>query len=267
VAVDLSDSRVLLTGATGGIGHAIARTLCAQGAHVVLSGRRPEVLAELESELGDHVSGIAADLADPSEVARLAQEAGPVDVLVANAALPATGTLESFSDVEIDRALNINLRAPMQLARALLPAMREKGSGQIVLISSLSGKIATPTSSVYCATKFGLRGFGFALHEELRGTGVGATTVFPGFIRDAGMFADSGVKLSHGLRSRSPQQVADAVLKAIRKNPAEIDVAPFTMRAGARIFTAAPSIGSAISRAFGGDRIAAAVAAGQRDKR
>lgn len=267
MAVDLSDSRVLLTGATGGIGHAIAHTLHAQGAHLVLSGRRPDALAELERELGDHATVIAAELADPSEVARLAQEAGPVDVLVANAALPATGMLESFSDVEIDRALNINLRAPMQLARALLPAMRERGSGQIVLISSLSGKIPTPTSSVYCATKFGLRGFGFALHEELRGTGVGVTTVFPGFVRDAGMFVDSGAKVPWTLGTRSPQQVADAVLEAIRKNRAEINVAPVSMRAGARIFAAAPSLGSAISRVFGGDRIAAAVAAGQRDKR
>jgi uncharacterized protein len=267
VAVDLSQSRVLLTGATGGIGHAIARTLHAQGAHVVLSGRRPEVLAELERELGDRVTGIVADLADPGELPRLVAEANRIDVLVANAALPATGLLESFSDAEIDRALNINLRAPMQLTRALLPGMRERGSGQVVLISSLSGKIATPTSSVYCATKFGLRGFGYAIHEELRGSGVGATTIYPGFIRDAGMFADSGAKVRRGLGTSSPQDVADAVLHAVRKNPAEIDVAPLSMRAGARLFTTAPSIGSALSRALGGDRIAASVAAGQRDKR
>ena len=96
---------------------------------------------------------------------------------------------------------------------------------------------------------------------------MGATTVFPGFVRDAGMFVDSGAKVPRTLGTSSPQQVADAVLEAIRKNRAEINVAPISMRAGARIFAAAPSLGSAISRAFGGDRIAAAVAAGQRDKR
>ena len=85
----------------------------------------------------------------------------------------------------------MNLRAPVQLARALLPGMRERGSGHLVFISSLSGKMASAGASIYNATKFGLRGFGFALNEELRGTGVGSTTVFPGFIRDAGMFADS----------------------------------------------------------------------------
>ena len=97
---------------------------------------------------------------------------------------------------------------------------------------------------------------------------MGVTTVFPGFIRDAGMFADSGVKLPHGRRhelARARRGRRDRGRS--RRTAAEIDVAPFSMRAGARIFTAAPSIGSAISRAFGGDRIAAAVADGQRDKR
>ena len=146
--------------------------------------------------------------------------------------------------------------------------MRERGAGQIVLISSLSGKIASARASIYCATKFGLRGFGFALHEELRGTGVGATTVFPGFIRDAGMFADSGVKLPRGVGTRTPEEVAKAVIEGIEKNRAEIDVAPFSMRSGARLFGVAPaSIGRRSTARLGGDRIAAAVAEGQRDKR
>jgi len=149
----------------------------------------------------------------------------------------------------------------------VLPGMLERAKGQIVLISSLSGKIATASSTVYCATKFGLRGFGYALHEEVQGSGVGVTTVFPGFIRDAGMFADSGAKLPPGLGTSSPQDVANAVVRAIEQDKREIDVAPLTMRSGARIFAAAPSVGSAISRALGGGRIAANVAKGQQDKR
>ena len=101
-------------------------------------------------------------------------------MLVANAALPAAGRLDSFTAQEIDRALDVNLRAPMQLTRALVPAMVERGTGHVVLISSLSGKVASAGASIYSATKFGLRGFGFSLNEELRGTGVGVTTVFPG---------------------------------------------------------------------------------------
>jgi len=265
--VRLEDSRVLLTGATGGIGAAIAHALDERGARVILSGRRAEVLAALKAELGGRPDVMTADLGASDGPFALAAEAGQIDVLVANAALPGTGDLESFGAEEIDRVLNVNLRTPIQLARALLPAMRERGTGHIVLISSISGKIASPHSSVYCATKFGLRGFGFALHEELRSAGVGVTTVFPGFVRDAGMFVDSGAKLMPGMGTSSPHEVAQAVIKGIKKNKAEIDVAPIAMRSGTRIFTAAPSLGAALSRVLGGWKIAASVAAGQRDKR
>ncbi len=234
---------------------------------MILSGRRAEVLAALKAELGGRPDVMTADLGASDGPFALAAEAGQIDVLVANAALPGTGDLESFGAEEIDRVLNVNLRTPIQLARALLPAMRERGTGHIVLISSISGKIASPHSSVYCATKFGLRGFGFALHEELRSAGVGVTTVFPGFVRDAGMFVDSGAKLMPGMGTSSPHEVAQAVIKGIKKNKAEIDVAPIAMRSGTRIFTAAPSLGAALSRVLGGWKIAASVAAGQRDKR
>jgi short-subunit dehydrogenase len=263
--VRLEDSTVLLTGATGGIGHAIARALHGRGARMVITGRRAEALRDLERELGDRVDVEVADLCERADVARLAER--DVDVLVANAALPATGRLESFGPEEIDRALDVNLRAPLQLTRSLVPKLVARGSGHVVLISSLSGKVATAHSSVYCATKFGLRGFGYALHEELLDAGVGVSTIFPGFIREAGMFADSGAKLGPGIGTSSPADVADAVLEAIDTNKPEIDVAPLSMRSGVRIFTFAPSVGAKISRALGGNKIAAAVAAGQRDKR
>ncbi len=92
----------------------------------------------------------------------LVERAGRVDVLVANAALPGSGWLDSFSPDEIDRALDVNLRAPMQLARALTPPMVERGSGHIVFVSSMSGKIANAGGTVYSATKFGMRGFAAA---------------------------------------------------------------------------------------------------------
>ena len=132
MSVRLNASRVLLTGATGGIGEAIARTLHGGGAHVVLSGRRLDVLERLRGELGERAEVMTADLADSADVMRLASAAQPVDVLIANAALPGTGRLDSFSDEEIDRTLDINLRAPIQLARALTPAMIERGAGHVV---------------------------------------------------------------------------------------------------------------------------------------
>jgi short-subunit dehydrogenase len=265
--VRLENSRVLLTGASGGIGATIARTLHARGAHLILSGRKVEALERLRGDLGERVEVIAADLAQVGEVMRLAAEVQPVDVLVANAGLPGTGRLDDFSHEEIDHTLNVNLRAPMHLARELVPPMLQRGVGHVVLVSSLAGKIPAPESSVYCATKFGLRGFGYSLNVELRGTGVGVTTVFPGFVREAGLFVDSGVKLPPGIGTSSPQEVADAVVSGIEKDKAEIDVAPIGMRSSARLFGAAPSLVVAVGRRLGGARLAAAVAEGQRDKR
>jgi short-subunit dehydrogenase len=258
---------VLLTGASGGIGNTIARTLHARGAHLILSGRKTEALERLKADLGERADVIQADLVHEEDVMRLAAEAQPVDVLVANAGLPGTGRLDDFSHDEIDHTLNVNLRAPMHLTRELLPPMLQRGNGHVVLVGSLAGKIPAPESSVYCATKFGLRGFGYSLNVELRGSGVGVTTVFPGFVREAGLFVESGVKLPPGIGTSSPQDVADAVVEGIEQDRAEIDVAPIAMRTSARLFGAAPPLVVAAGRRLGGPRLAAAVAAGQRDKR
>jgi short-subunit dehydrogenase len=265
VSVELQGSTALVTGATGGIGQAIVRALHARGATVIASGRQRALLEDLAREL-DRVEPLVADLSDAAQVAALVF-GRRIDVLVANAALPASGRLDTFSSEEIDRALDVNLRAPVQMARALVPGMIERGAGHLVFISSLSGKFASAGASVYNATKFGLRGFGFALNEDLRGTGVGATTVFPGFIREAGMFADSGVKLPRGVGTRTPDDVARAVIRGIEKNRAEIDVAPLSLASGARLFGSAPRLVAAINRRPGSDPLADAIAEGQRDKR
>ena len=191
-----------------------------------------EALEQLAAALGDRPRVLAADLADARGAAALAERAGAVDVLVANAALPASGPIVDFTPEQIDRALDVNLRAPIQLARALVPGMVERGGGHVVLVSSLSGKLASVGSSLYSAGKFGLRGFAAGLREDLHGTGVGVTVVFPGFISDAGMLADSGVRLPRWVGTRKPEQVADAVVKGIEDGRAEIDVAPLSLRAG-----------------------------------
>ena len=144
----LDGASVLLTGASGGIGNAIARALAERGATVKLSARRADVLEELRDQLGGSAEVLPADLADRTSMAGLIEQAGEVDVLVANAGLPATGSLESFSPEEIDRAIDVNLRGPLQLARALVPGMTQRGHGHLVLISSISGKVASPNSSI-----------------------------------------------------------------------------------------------------------------------
>src|SRR5207302_9682435 len=134
-----------------------------------------------------------------------------------------------FTVDQVDRALDVNLRAPIILARALSPAMIASGHGHMVFISSLAGKAATAGAALYNATKFGLRGFASALRADLRPSGVGVSAVFPGFISDAGMFADSGAELPRGIGTRSPQEVARAVVTAIERDRAEADVAPLAM--------------------------------------
>jgi uncharacterized protein len=262
--VSLLSGNVLITGATGGIGHAIARAFKAQGAQLVLSGRRVDVLEPLAAELGART--IAADLAIRSDVERLAAEAGDVDVLVANAALPASGRLLEMSQSQIDTMIEVNLSAQIALTRLLAPAMVSRGRGHLVFISSLSGKAASPSASMYNATKFGLRGFALGIREDLQAAGVGASVVLPGFIRDAGMFHDSGTKLPAGVGTRTPEQVAEGVLSAIRRNRAEVVVAPIALRLGADFAGLAPGIAATFQRVAGGARIATDLASNQTDK-
>jgi short-subunit dehydrogenase len=263
--VNLAGRSVLLTGATGGLGHAIARRLRAAGAELVLTGRRADLLAPLAAET--HARSLAVDLADADAVERLAEDCAGVDVLVSNAGLPGSGLLSSFSVEEIDRALAVNLRAPMVLARRLVEAMVERRSGHLVFMSSLAGKVGTPRSPVYSATKFGLRGFAQSMREDLRPAGVGVSAIFPGFVRDAGMFHDTGAKLPAGVGTVSPEAVADAVVRAIERNRGEVDVAPAGLRAGAKAAGLAPDLAATVSRRLGGQRIAEDHVSAQTTKR
>jgi uncharacterized protein len=265
--VHLDGATALLTGATGGIGRAIAGALEAQGARVLLTGRRADRLEELRVGLGDKAECLPADLAESGAAEELAGRAGAVDVLVANAGLPASGRLDGFTPAEIDRALDVNLRAPMQLTRELLPGMLERGRGHLVYVSSLSGKVASTCSSVYSATKFGLRGFAAGLREDLHLSGVGVTVVFPGFVRDAGMFADSGARLPSWVGTVTPEEVAEAVVSGVERGRAEVDVAPLSLRAGTLAGSLAPVTAARVQRRLGSDRIARAIADRQRAKR
>ena len=266
-AVQIAGHRALVTGATGGIGQAIAKALHARGAHVVVTGRRAEVLEQLAAELGERVDVVAADLSSTQSARDLADRVAPMDILVANAAKPGSGRVDDYSPDEMDAAIDVNLRAPMQLARALVSAMVERGGGHLVFVSSISGKVALGGSGVYSATKFGIRGFAFGLRQDLLGTGVGVTTVFPGFISDAGMFADTGLGLPRGSGSRSAGDVAAAVVKGIERDRAEIDVAALPQRSGGWLWPLAPSLVAAMSRRAGADRLAEQMSEAQRSKR
>jgi short-subunit dehydrogenase len=263
--MNLAGQTALVTGASGGLGQAIARALAARGARLVLTARRAEVLESLADELGGRA--LASDLADRTAVGRLVDEAGPVDVLVANAGIPGSGRIESFSVEQIDRALDVNLRAPMLLARLMCEDMAERGGGHIVFVSSLNGKAATAGSSIYSATKFGLRGFAMGLREDLRPRGVGVSTVFPGFIRDAGMFHESGARLPSYIGTKTPEDVGRAVVNAIERDRSEVDVAPLGLRLGTAFAGLAPEVAATVQRKFGAAELAKQFEDGQRAKR
>lgn len=270
--MEIAGKRVLLTGATGGIGRAIARSLAERGASVVLSSRKEEELEELAESLpgGGHAV-VVSDLAEPGAAERLAAEAsagGPIDILVANAGLPGSGHISSFSPEEVTRAVRVNLESPLILAHALLPAMVERHGGHLLFVSSLAGKAPSPRASIYNATKFGLRGFALALREDLAGdrSGVGVSVVMPGFIRDAGMFADAGGKAPPGVGTSSPEDVAAGVVKAIEHDKAEVAVAPIQQRAMAHFAHWFPAIAVRAQRG-GGTKVAERIARGQSDKR
>ncbi len=210
---------------------------------------------------------VVADLALDGSADRLVAEAGEVDVLVANAGLPATGKLESFSEQEMSRALRVNLEAPMRMARALVPALLQRGEGQLVFVASLAGKSPAPLSSIYNATKFGLRGFALGLRCDLDGTGVGVSLVSPGFVREAGLFADAGAPPPPGLGTTTPRKVAAAVVRAIEHDKQEVAVAPMRQRALAHFALATPSIAVRVNSGGTAHKSASSLAQGQVDKR
>lgn len=268
--MDLTGRRALLTGATGGLGRATAEALAGRGAHVILSSRKAAELEKIAATLpGKGHATAPADLAEPGAAEQLAADAvdvGDVDILIANAGLPGTGRMEDLSVEEINSGLRVNLEAPIQLAKALAPAMKERGSGHLVFVASLSGKAASPRSSIYNATKFGLRGFALALRMDLHGSGVGVSIVSPGFIRDAGMFANSGAKPPPGFGTSSPEQVAEGVLRAIDRDKAEVAVAPLRQRAMSHFALFSPGLSGRAQSGSAGQKAAAAVADGHKKR-
>ena len=176
-----ADARVLLTGATGGIGQVMAATLLQAGASVMLVGRSEYRLSALREDLAarlktpaDHIACQAADLLDTDSLAGLAHTAAAwgVNVVVHNAGVPSFGPLAAVDPGEIARVLHTNLLAPMLLTQSLLPHLHRQKRAQVICVGSTLGSIGLPGFSVYGASKFGLRGFAEALRRELADTAV-----------------------------------------------------------------------------------------------
>ena len=186
---DLTGKSALVTGATGGIGAAIARALHAQGARVALTGRREAELAALAAELGERAFVAAADLSDPAAPAVLVEKVeaafGGLDILVNNAGLTRDGLALRMGDKDWSDVIEVDLTAPFRLARASLRGMMKRRSGRIISIASIVGVTGNPGQANYAAAKAGLIGMSKALAQEVAPRGVTVNVVAPGFIRTA----------------------------------------------------------------------------------
>jgi NAD(P)-dependent dehydrogenase (short-subunit alcohol dehydrogenase family) len=184
----MSDSRVwMVTGASSGFGREIASAALARGDRVVATARR----AESVSDLGDGVLGLALDVTDSGQrqaaVAAALERFGRIDVLVNNAGRTQVGAVEETSEEELRDLFELHFFGPAALTQAVLPGMRERGSGAIVQMSSVGGHTSAPGFGAYCATKFAIEGLTQALHEEVAGFGIRTLIVEPGAFR-TGLF-------------------------------------------------------------------------------
>src|SRR5262245_29869581 len=186
---DLTGKKALVTGATGGIGEAIARVLHAQGAVVGLHGTRVEKLESLAADLGDRVKLFPADLTKRDEVKALGQKAeadlGGVDILVNNAGITKDGLFVRMSDADWDSVLEVNLAAVFRLTRELTHPMMRRRFGRIINITSVVGVTGNPGQANYCASKAGMVGFSKSLAQEIATRNVTVNCVAPGFTESA----------------------------------------------------------------------------------
>jgi short-subunit dehydrogenase len=266
--MELSGARVLITGASGGLGAAAARELARRGARLIISGRNTQRLeAVLETLAGEGHEAFAADLTEHQASERLVAAAEPIDVFVSSAGHPASGWLREYRDEQLARALKVNLEAPMQIARLLTPGLVERGRGHLVFVSSMAGKVPSPGLSIYCATKFGLRGFALALATELPAVGVGVSVICPGFVDDVGMFADSGAEIPPGVGSTSAADVARQIVDAVVRRKQEVVVAPRRHRVISHAALVAPRLWRPALSGRAAVRTAQQIAAGQMHKR
>lgn len=237
-------SRVaLVTGASAGIGAAIARSLARRGWNLVLAARRMDLLHELAQELSASVEGprflpLRMDVADldsiSSGVAAVQGEFSHLDVLVNNSGVGSLDWHENHDPVaDIAASVQVNLLGAMQLTRAVLPGMLERGTGHIINIASVASWVGLPMYSVYAATKFGLRGYSEALRREVEPRGVRVSVVYPGPVRTgfaAGSAASRRKRLrTPGFLTLDPEAVGEAVAR-LAERPRRSLVIPGVMR-------------------------------------
>lgn len=242
----------LVTGGSSGIGAATARRLAAAGASVLIAGRDADRLTAVAKGTGG--TALAADLAAPDGPAILAeavrQAAGGIDILVNNAGLGWAGPLAEIDPGKLSELVTVNLTAPMQLTRLLLPGMVERGKGRVVFISSIAAVTGVRGEAVYAATKAGLGAFAESIAYEMNGHGIGVCVVIPGVI-DTPFFERRG--RAYGRRHPGPvpaDQAAQAIVAALERDR-EVVYIPRWVRFPVWLHGAAPATFRILAARFG----------------
>jgi short-subunit dehydrogenase len=241
--------RVLITGASSGIGAAAARQLARRGAHVVVHGRDPDAVGRVAAQVGG--TPLVADLSTPDGVAATADGAGDIDALVLNAGVGWAGPLTEMDGADVVRLVRTNLVAPIELTRVLLPRIAARGTGRIVFVTSIAGRAGVAREAVYAATKAGLDVFAESMRFELAGTGTTVGVVVPGVV-DTPFFARRGVPYTRASpKPVPPERVAAAIVTAVTSGRAEAYV-PAWLRLATGVRAVAPSAYRALATRFGG---------------
>jgi short-subunit dehydrogenase len=225
-----------ITGASSGIGAALARGLAGQGARLVLSGRNVEALEEVAAQCGGNALILPFETTDRSALAGAVERAwdwsGGIDLLVNNAGISQRSLAVDTAMAVYDRIIDVDLLAPIALTQELLPRMAARGTGRIAMISSIAGKVGVPMRTAYCAAKFGLAGYADALRAETAHLGLKVHTIYPGSIRtgvsrnaltaDGSVRGTSDAALENGI---DPDVAAADMLAAMARDEREIIVA------------------------------------------
>lgn len=229
----LAGQVALVTGASRGIGRAIARRLASMGCAVAICGRDKDAISKAGEELRAQVTGVYSQIADvtsATDVDALVRNAestlGPISILVNNAGIGVFGPAHEKSEADWDRVINTNLKSVFLVSKAVVPSMIRHGRGDIINISSLAGKNAFAGGGIYCASKWGVRGLTACMAEDLRGNNIRVAAIFPGSV--ATEFSGRGPK--DASKALSADDVAHAVAMLVTQGPqsflSEVDLRP-----------------------------------------
>jgi short-subunit dehydrogenase len=258
--LELCGSTALVTGASAGIGLAVARRLARKGANLVIAARRPEKLEEAAASLlglGVKVLAVPTDVGRREDLDRLVETAlrefQTIDVLVNNAGIEAFCHFADLPPERIEETIRVNLTSALLLTRLVVPHMLAAGRGHVVNMSSTAGKLGPPFAAVYATTKAGLVAFTQSLRAEYRNRGISASVICPGFADDGGIYdrmkTESGRHSPALIGSTTADRVARAVIRAVENDRPELIVNSPPLRPIAVLLQMFPSLGASVVRA------------------